>query len=121
MKIQELRIGNLIMWEDESHDIISVTGLNIEDIDESVGTSNNEIAMIDEFIPIPLTEEWLIKFGFETKGKGWYKIRDFYTVRFTDIGVEIHFVHGTLKTVQSVHSLQNLYFALTGTELILKK
>ena len=120
------------MWEDESFDIVAVTGLNIEDDDESVGTSNNEIAMIDEFIPIALTEEWLIKFGFKMEKGADY----FYVIKTNvkDVTLEVdresnrtilfnnkhqHFID--VESVKYVHSLQNLYYSLCGQELILKK
>lgn len=70
---------------------------------------------IDDISPIPLTEEWLIKFG-------WKQI-DKYT--FTKKGWFIYkrkrgFVTGSKKRelkLESVHQLQNLYFALSGEEL----
>lgn len=69
---------------------------------------------------IPLTEDWLKKFGFEIQYKTpyydmvarkemlnlcWEK-KGFYWIR-----PDIHF------EIKTVHQLQNLYFALTGEEL----
>jgi hypothetical protein len=81
-----------------------------------------EACIID---PIPLTEEWLIKFGFklmveteytldtfELNGvQLWNKKRDFTELRYNTCGID----------VKHVHSLQNLYFALTGEELTIKE
>ena len=67
--------------------------------------------------PIPLTEEWLVKFGFEEALNGWwsddelwsYENKKFY------LGASTY-----LANITYVHQLQNLYFALTGEELIAK-
>jgi len=91
--------------------------------------------------PIPLTEEWLEKFGFEWKSenKTW---RIEYRIPFVDDGkrIAIHVwedeVMGiwgvtlwevvpiddvTPTVIKYVHQLQNLYFALTGQELTIKQ
>jgi len=90
----------------------------------------------DEFDGEPLTEEWLLKFGFE-KSKFDYKFefRDIYfTIKIPaflnhDRELTLTF-HPKMKEwgftfmgnkIQYVHQLQNLYFALTGTELEIKK
>lgn len=88
--------------------------------------------------PIELTEEWLVKFGFEKypfndKGKekvymldeGW-QLTEYkgYLVRFTaDKSVEGSFnmyESYPLCHIKYVHQLQNLFFALIGNELIIK-
>lgn len=78
-----------------------------------------------EIKPIPLTEEWLLKFGFV---QGEYKL----WLSIPQIKSEIHFdkFRGSLvcqiysstgslipKDIKYIHQLQNLYFALTGEEL----
>jgi len=69
------------------------------------------------FEPIPLTEEWLLKFGFKNYSRIWYGRDDFWSCRMIDEGVE--FPHVELS-INYVHHLQNLYFALTNTELEIK-
>jgi hypothetical protein len=70
--------------------------------------------------PIPLTEQWLIDFGFVSNP---YNDEYFLPNKLIlDINkmrgrLEIHWKHVELK---NVHQLQNLYFALTGKELINK-
>lgn len=77
---------------------------------------------IGTVLPIPITEEWLLKFGF----KEYSLTPDCY---FTDIFDSIYKTNegffysnyepsGKIK-IDFVHQLQNLYFALTGKELIL--
>lgn len=70
------------------------------------------------FDPIPLTEEWLLKFGFSIKGfKGGYQICTsslggwILDNGFSCVGIEFEYVH----------QLQNLYFALTNEELKIKE
>ncbi len=65
MKAQELRIGNLIYARTTLHSwdaICSITGLNHKGIYVKYG--NGYIIPI-KINPIPLSEEWLLKFGFE--------------------------------------------------------
>lgn len=84
--------------------------------------------------PVPLTEEWLLKFGFENhseekffmryyiiKNGQWYI--DFYADGDCFLCV-YYFNAGYIKVnvgnpLKYVHQLQNLFFTLTGEELTL--
>lgn len=107
MKANELRIGNMVYDEDAHFEIIAI--MDGEDIDYA-----------ETRRPIPLTEEWLLKLGFEVE-TGWYK-------NFTPCGKGFLWKEGYVifcgTTVEApilhVHQLQNLYFALTGEELTTK-
>ena len=75
--------------------------------------------------PIPLTEEWLLKFGFEEKSKS----KNFYLGNFRfhiskpanyDGFIFCDGYDVITDRIKYVHQLQNLYFALIGEELILK-
>jgi hypothetical protein len=120
MKATELRIGNLL------RDKVSKTELEVIEL-----TKNDIITKVIDrskfplkdgwgIEAIPLTKEWLLKFGFE-KEEGWFKkkrlllfnIRNMY---FTTPSKDIVSVD-----VTGVHQLQNLYFALTNEELTLIK
>jgi hypothetical protein len=64
---------------------------------------------------IPLTEEWLVTFGFEYIEE--YKWWEIDWCNFTiDLGGEYEFEFA-FHPIKYVHQLQNLYFALTGKEL----
>lgn len=68
--------------------------------------------------PIPLTEEWLLKLGFN-KEECFYILKgvcleDEYDGRYRLDGQSDCFI-------KHVHQLQNLYFALTSVELEVKK
>jgi len=72
--------------------------------------------------PIPLTEEWLLRFGFEKELDGFYRKNKSGIIEFC------FYDNGILATTQSVclshfkyvHQLQNLYFSLTNNELTIK-
>jgi len=119
MKVSEFRIGNLV------NQIIYHSFYNEEKVIE---IEWQELMLIsrdnsNKYHPIPLTEEWLVKFGLtrsETDNK-----------RFFMCGVDIYFfstdkiIFNPSSSVLSislkhVHQLQNLYFALTGIELTFK-
>ena len=102
MKASELRIGNSIM---QDGDFVFVTWWRLELIE------NNKI----EYKPIPLTEEWLFKFGFEKAYETCYQYKDFIlNDKFIMMDIDI-----TIQ-LKYVHQLQNLYHALTGEELTIK-
>ena len=71
--------------------------------------------------PIPLTEQWLIDFGFENISLGEWKKEDILLDNeYTDEGIwNIGENYQRLNIeILHVHQLQNIYFALTGIELI---
>ena len=108
MKAEELRIGN---W------INGFEGI-------PVMVNKNTIWNWDETIePIPITEEWLEMFGFE-----WDKARMIFTEqiysieRLSDGGMFFNYdTQHEIAKIKYVHQLQNLYFALTNTELKLSE
>jgi hypothetical protein len=84
-----------------------------------------------KFDPILITETWLKRFGFEWKSKasthtgyGIIYIKNNWHISVypnNDYRVFIN-GHSILTTdCKYVHQLQNLYYALTGTELVLQK
>ena len=121
IKSNEIRIGDYLRWDDPSHDILKVESI-------SYSTNNwfvNNGLLID-MKPIPLTEEWLLRFVL--KGR-----KDFVYDSINGFGIQIRngkyyaaildisgvLYHSTIE-IKYVHQLQNLYFALTGQELELR-
>lgn len=111
MVIKELRIGNFVKLK------------NMPVPNSYLIESWREFEM-NEFEPIPLTEEWLVKFGFERDqiNNTWSNSNSFFAIEFDGNGWVNsinggEYTNGT--TFQHVHQLQNLYFALTGEELTL--
>jgi len=110
MKATELRIGNLFQWSE-----IASMGIG-----KDVITKDNHYTYEDFKEPIPLTEEWLEKFGFEYSDlngdSGLWKIPPFQIY-----GKYNQFIYDYRLDVNYVHQLQNLFYCLTGEELIIKK
>lgn len=124
MKEKELRIGNYVYFQDALLKFDFESGWNF-----------------DYIKPIPLTEQWLLKFGF----KAWDNKKTIYTIErdideynntcfrfwfkqdeliFDYIQNETHPTESVFDDkniirlkIQHVHQLQNLYFALTNEEL----
>jgi hypothetical protein len=120
MKANELRIGNLLSahWKNEP---FKVTGEIIYEVE------NYE----HEYNPIPLTEEWLEKFGLEVYdvmgGNIFLAFRQIEPYDFNfmlcDGALKVSFYRLNWDRsfeIKHVHQFQNLYFALTGEELELK-
>ena len=77
---------------------------------------------IIHFKPIPLTQEWLVNFGFiNDNGTEYpnYKL-SFYTCMWRDGKTNFCNNHGFIKYLKYVHELQNLFYAIEGKELELK-
>jgi len=122
MKATELRIGNQIMFtikfDKQPEDIISITA--------------NDFTLCmkypDNYKPIPLTEEWLLKFGFEKQGHVKFIGEAYDRFVLGKNGIysvnEIAYIYEVndhdLCELKYVHQLQNLYFSLTGEELTIK-
>ncbi len=76
--------------------------------------------------PIPLTEEWLLRFGFEKKENNWKCLcicNDWtylYWERLAGLELSVNKHSVMLPHIKYVHQLQNLYFALTNQELEIK-
>ena len=94
MKVQELRIGNLVEFDGVNYKVESIH------LEGCVGLNDimYEEVNIDDLKPIELTKESLIRFRNDCGD--WF------------LGNE-----ETDLQIKYVHQLQNLYFALTGKEL----
>jgi hypothetical protein len=120
MKAKDLRIGNLVM--DNAKVKIVTSGM----------ISNWDIIKKDYggYKPIPLTEEWLVRFGFEyIDYYNNYRIiaGDYYnSVQLRDGewlyngDISDASCYG-IREIKYVHTLQNLYHALNDEELTLNE
>jgi len=122
MTANELRIGNWVMDDDESYEIFQVASIEKGE-EETEGMYFINGGWIDDVLPIPLTEEWLLKFGFE-KDDPFFTNMDSYsfnglTMEFYKKECQFHYQGADIE-FKYVHQLQNLYFALTGEELEIK-
>lgn len=132
MKATELRIGNFVSVLENIVEVFSIEKDIEGGWDNQIGViprvDDCEYLMLSKDIkPIPLTEEWLLKFGFEYSTMGIFKIDNFVIVKWK--GEDAEFRQFTANRgeprhttyLKYVHSLQNLYFAITGQELTIKQ
>lgn len=119
LKESDLRIGNFIK-------VISVTKTFDSFITQAKGY---DIVRIEEksfnywnYEPVILNEDWLLKFGFKkTIGSSESDFTNgVYNIFINSLG-EVNFYFfkegDWYQKIDYVHQLQNLYFALTGSEL----
>ena len=119
MKATELRLGSLFDYKQ------CIYAANVIRDNFVYGKNVNGFAPgefpIDKINSIPLTEEWLLKFGFEKDNE----------LNFVKFSFKVHFwsnynsymygwIGGNIE-IKYVHQLQNIYFALTGQELTIQK
>ena len=132
MKTTELRIGNFISINFGNCDdgkTITVDGVS----DCEIYNEEHGYSPCNEFKPIPLTEQWLLDFGFKDEGGSDYVVsigdytlllsieKDHITVMYSYLWGAYDSEATFLKSIIYVHQLQNLYFALFQEELILKE
>ena len=113
MKANELRIGNYY---------IDVCGLSSEWKESSFQHYKLAKVKLSELKPIPLTDKKLLKFGFKeeprykTNGMNCFVLNNFILLQNKDGGYNLCDIDIKV-TLEYVHTLQNLYFALKGNEL----
>ena len=114
MNPSELRIGNLII-QGNTPTIVEHIKTSIDDYDRI----NHKRAI--DCSPIPLTEEWLLEFGFKDINNKSFKLfkhtHHDIILRIFDGGAISYCEKNEYVLVKSVHHLQNLYYALTQKEL----
>lgn len=129
MKTSELRIGNLVELRGTHYQISSIHGdktIRLKCDDENhENYSHGSIGCyhIKECIEIPLTEEWLLKFGFEKNNNNQFILMTgSVDILFNkDLnGWTCDGINFSINMTEHVHQLQNLYFALTSEELKIK-
>ena len=121
LEAKDLRIGNLVM--DNAKVKIVTSGM----------ISNWDIIKKDYggYKPIPLTEEWLLRFGFGMMNKSYFSIpsrtrtnNSPYSLIYTkDLNGDWYILinESVRFYLEHVHTLQNLYFSLTQEELTLNE
>ncbi len=117
----ELRLGNWVNLKKKDGNFMETFVFFINRDTASVDSDKGNPYYYSDLYTIPLTVDILSKCGFEKvdncsfgDDKGWL---------IDHAGAEFSFGKGKcpLVTISSLHQLQNLYFALTGEELLYKK
>lgn len=124
MEATELRLGNKIYSNefdiDNGCDVLQIVDCDYYAIHE-IFKGNK----VNKYSPIPITENLLLKIGFE-----YSKTTDKFFIKDNTFGIstadnKFRFIQGNLvcqlilRDLKYVHELQNLYYALTGNELSL--
>jgi len=128
MEAKELRIGNYLKTDRECQDdYVEVVEIYNENYFCTCSAGLNY--QKEHVKPIPLTEEWLVRFGFEIDfyggqgnvtyyaKKGKFKL---YSIE-DDKSYQYDWTKNMFVMIKNVHQLQNLYYSLTQKELIWKK
>ncbi len=125
MTTRELRIGNYVEIY-QGNKVGFVDNCIVESIYgyEVNGYSDDDIH------PIPITQKWLFKFGFIWHNQEYYN----GVIYIKNAHISSSFPWGLYpeelgsgmiiknhKKLQYVHQLQNLYFAITGEELVISQ
>ena len=112
MKASELRIGNYYNQFGNTEKVCHVVIKNLTEAPDGQLWCK----------PIPLTEEWLLRMGvevyeFDNGEPNQYRLKS----RLIVIRENSFCDYGSNVKIKYVHSLQNLYFALTNQELEIKE
>jgi hypothetical protein len=140
----DYRLGNLVTIDNEllvetKNEIYRVSGieakLNSSFPDSKLTLSLDHTMSIrtyhqfEEFVkPIPITKKWLVDFKFENTYKSKFRLKfdhlthqeiGFDFSRVEDKSMEGFRFYGHYIKIQYIHQLQNLFYCLTGQELVL--
>lgn len=151
MKAEELRIGNFV--KNKLSSTVIVDGITPCGINPYNKNYEDTMSWEYEFekdgdckliFPLPITEEWLLRFGFTKVPDGTFEQRFDYKYRGVTNSASLTILWNeentpcsliktnpyqerpdidqfcTLRDIQHIHQLQNLFFALTGEELTIK-
>lgn len=130
IKANELRIGNLLNYDTPEGDVVTLT----TDFNAIQWATEDPKCFNLVHSPIPLTEEWLVKFGFKQYIDFEIKTNIFFLLPLCGFSYDIatkqvtifemeegnKISHCIKRKIEYVHTLQNLYFALRGQELTIK-
>ena len=133
MEAKDLRIGNYVTTLSgdkillptmitEQIGEIRLFQVNMYDFKKSFAEQFPRIEAIKNLSPIPLTEEWLLDFGFDNfMNRNTLYVKPFFNIDKRKNGFSYITTSLFEFEVKHIHQLQNLYYALTGKELETKK
>jgi hypothetical protein len=133
IEAKELRIGNLLTHDARTCRVTSLIENGESNYDIETRFVKGGEVRFNSIIyvglePIPLTEEWLVKFGLQHKSFSFDHERLHKDINvgyngddFINNQISLLYKKKVWFKIHYVHSLQNLYFALTGEELTIKE
>ena len=116
MKANELRIGNYVYLEDMLQEIKFYDFICLDNKDYTE----------EDYNPIPLTEDWLLKLGFENSFKFISKSGYLFECGldgddFVNNQRTLLINKSLIVKIKHVHQLQNIYHSLCQEELTIKE
>lgn len=130
IKENDLRLNNLVTVNYKTDLLSKVTWIQEGSInvifDRQPDLINGIVCSANDLIPIPVTEKILLSCGFKERksvfGYWIYEIKfqhAIFSVEEVDLGLCYFYIGNTHVTqTRYVHELQNLYFSITGEELV---
>ena len=126
LRPEDLRIGNWVCENDIFENPAwhhTVIGIGIKESDD-IWLSNCDIFKASELYPIPLSEDWMKRFGLE-KDNETYSWGILITLDKCDFMFEIEvfanepgfYYRDKCHEIKTVHHLMNLFHSLTGADL----
>lgn len=124
MKANELRIGNYLEMLGKVRKVECISNLPARKEMYWLTCENMIDTKIIHFSPIELNKEWFNKLGMtyyslptkSNRSVGYYTVKYGNRFKINSSDGNYSFVN-FIKDIRYVHELQNLYFAITGTEL----
>ena len=122
MNAKELRTGNYVKIGEE-HESYNCVGKTIKWELSNFYSLEKGYNNIEWFDSISLTEEWLLRFGFTPilcfdKPRTIKCLKQNFSIVSKNDYFDFRFNDFKLTQIKYVHQLQNLYFSLTGEELV---
>lgn len=115
MDATQLRTGNYL--QSRNNEVFKVDAMQISWIEDEI---NEQLTHYWDYIP--LTEDWLLKFGFEKAGENEkfieYLCSDFFWIFYVKNKNKFQYYYSPDDFhIDYVHQLQNLFYSLAGKEL----
>lgn len=122
MNANELRVTNLVLYKNLV--INPVIFIGYDSVELITPKGDTVMAKLDEIFPIVLTDEWLVKMGWEWDifYQGYFGYNYVVNSNYRE-GYRVHYCKTRndfiVENIQYVHQLQNLIYALTDNEIII--
>ena len=124
MRAEDIRVGNYVDYECTTHCIVDINSIGCGSYWLNGNNPEDYYTHLYRDIKgIPITDDWLIRFGFKLNECDNYELAYLFEINstFTIINEDrgYFYIDARNNELEYVHQLQNLYFALVGKELVL--
>ena len=119
---QDLKIDNLVLFNSKFVTVSSIIHQENGYMVEFYCDGFKNRVPIEDIYPIELNPSILEKCGFDVTSKGFYQHPNWYNVSLKYLrgtyNLRCNFMDIVANNIDYLHQLQNLYYTLTGEELI---